>query len=57
MGFCPMAWASPMLALMTSVKGLGTPCGDRESGGDTGAGVRAWAWGTGYRGQTKMGQD
>lgn len=25
MGFCPMACASPMLALITSVKGLGTP--------------------------------
>lgn len=30
MGFCPMAWASPMFALMTSVKGLGTPWGDRD---------------------------
>lgn len=25
MGFCPMAWASPMLARMTSVKGFFTP--------------------------------
>lgn len=24
-GFCPMAWASPMFALITSVKGLLAP--------------------------------
>lgn len=29
-GFCPMAWASPMFALITSVKGLLAPWGKKK---------------------------